>query len=74
MKIKCLAIALIAALLPAFAHAQGTPVKNLFGSGAPNANLASVVGTTYVDQSTSVLGLLLAAAARPLGLVLAEFS
>jgi hypothetical protein len=53
MKIKCLAIALIATLLPALAHAQGTPVKNLFGSGAPNANLASVVGTTYVDQSTS---------------------
>lgn len=32
---------------------QGTPVKNLFGSGVPNANLASVVGTTYVDQSTN---------------------
>src|ERR1700736_6764011 len=53
MKIKCLAIALIAALIPAFAHAQGTPVKNLYGSGIPNANLASVVGTTYVDQSIS---------------------
>lgn len=53
MKIKCLAIALIAALILVFAHAQGTPVKNLYGSGVPNANLASVVGTTYVDQGTS---------------------
>lgn len=50
---KLLLAALAASLLCVSAIGQGTPVKNLFGSGVPNANLASVVGTTYVDQSTN---------------------
>lgn len=40
-------------LLASTVCGQGIPVKNLFGNGPPNANLAFVVGTTYVDQSTS---------------------
>src|SRR5256885_10315741 len=34
---------------------EGTPVKSLFGSGPPSASLIGpgVVGTQYVDQSTS---------------------
>jgi hypothetical protein len=52
MKTKLLFLATLLAIGGSL-FAQGTPVKNLFGSGAPNANLASVVGTTYVDQSTS---------------------
>lgn len=31
---------------------EGTPVKGKFGSGPPNANIAHVIGTQYVDTST----------------------
>jgi len=52
MKTKLFFLAALLAALSGSLFAQ-TPVKNLFGSGTPNANLASVVGTTYIDQSTS---------------------
>src|SRR5580704_4172803 len=38
----------------AFAQ-QGIPVRSLNGSGPPNANLASVVGTEYIDISAGTL-------------------
>lgn len=53
MKKYLFSIALILLLSIAVHAQQGVPVRNLFGSGPPNANLASVVGTTYIDQSTA---------------------
>src|SRR5438105_4527388 len=48
--------ALLLSLLAITAAAQeGVPVKSLNGSGAPNANMAHVVGTQYVDISTGTL-------------------
>lgn len=52
MKKSLLCIALLSFASSLFAQ-QGTPVRNLFGSGPPGAAMAQVVGTTYVDQSTT---------------------
>src|SRR5258706_4069214 len=56
MKIKALFFSLVLLAMGASLLAQeGTPVKALFGSGAPQPTLVGpgVVGTQYIDQSTT---------------------
>src|SRR5258706_8963254 len=56
MKIKALFFSLVLLAMGASLLAQeGTPVKALFGYGAPQPTLVGpgVVGTQYIDQSTT---------------------